>query len=131
MRIVLAATSADPQYGWGKLVALFIAVAVFWALTQAHKRWVATREDPSPTPALDSGVTGVKPQVTAGSDTTSDTTPKGVVAVRSPLDDFVAQQLDKRPTMDVVREAKRRYGKSQATVMRAIRKARGGRGAKP
>jgi hypothetical protein len=60
----------------------------------------------------------------------------GLVAVRegfngSPLDDFVAQQLDKRPTMDVVREAKRRYGKSQATVMRAIRKARGGRGAKP
>jgi hypothetical protein len=131
MSVLLAATAAEPERGWGGPVALVIAGLVFWLGIQAHNRWKSTRETPSPTPTLIGGVTGVKPQVTAGSDTTTDTTPEGAaMAVRS-LDDFVAGQVGKRPTMEIVREARRRFGKSQATVMRAIRKARGSSGVKP
>jgi hypothetical protein len=130
VRIILAAAAADPQYGWGKLVALLVAVALFWLGSQAHQRWLSTRPDHSPTgqPEVSSGV---KPQINSGSDTTSDTTPRGAVAVRKPLDEFVAQQVGKRPTSEIVREAQRRFRASKSTVLRTIKKVSGGAGVKP
>lgn len=131
MPVILAAAAAESDRGWGGPLALIIACAVFWLGTQAHARWKSTRENPSPTPALEGGVTGVKQQVTGGSDTSADTTAgRGAVAVR-PLDEFVAEQVGQRPTMEIVRDAKRRYGASKATVIRAIRKARAGREVAP
>lgn len=131
MPILLTAAASQPEGGWGRPIALVVAGLVFWLGTEAHKRYRATRKDPSPTPALGSGVSGVKPQVTAGSDTTSDTTPKGAVAVRPPLEQFVAEQVGRRRTMEIVREAMRRYGVSESKVKRAMRKARGSQQAKP
>lgn len=124
MSITLAAaTAAQPDAGWGRLVALLVAGLVFWAGAAAHQRFKQTRDNPSPT-ALGSGVSGVKPQVSAGPDTTSDTTGRGV-RKGSDLAVFVAQRAGKSPTMDIVREAKRRFGASKSATIRALKQARG------
>jgi hypothetical protein len=41
---ILAEASANTQPGWGKLVALLIAVGVFWIGVQVHKRYKAVRD---------------------------------------------------------------------------------------
>lgn len=41
---ILAEASANTQPGWGKLVAILVAVAAFWVFTQVHKRYRAVRE---------------------------------------------------------------------------------------
>ncbi len=126
MPVFLAATSADaPDAGWGRLVALIVAGLLFWAGSTAHQRWKETRESPSPA-ALESGAVSAKPQVAPLAPGTTGTggTTGGKRAAE--LDLFVASRAGNARTMEIVREAQRRFGASRRTVMRAIKKAQGG-----
>jgi hypothetical protein len=116
--MTLFAAASEPQYGWGKLLALVIASAVFYGFTVAHKRWKSTQETPSPTP-IESGASGVNPQVTASGAT-------GVTTGGKALDVFVGARAGKVRTNDLVREAERRFRVSRRTVLRAISRAKAG-----
>lgn len=123
MPIVVAAP-AEPSAGWGRLVALMVTAALFYAFTQIHKRWKASRENPSPTDDR-KAVTTVKSQVRADSDSGDSTK---VVAARSAtnIDTFVAERIGRLTPSQIVREARRRLGTSEASVWRALRRARRG-----
>ena len=41
---ILAEASANTQPGWGKLMALLIAIGAFWVGVQVHKRYKAVRD---------------------------------------------------------------------------------------
>ena len=45
----MLAAAAQPDEGWGKLLAMLGALAVAWLATELHQRWMA-RGDHSPTP---------------------------------------------------------------------------------
>lgn len=120
-----AAAAAEPDPGWGNLVGLLVAAAVFWAFKEAHKRWLSTRDTPSPT-AIEGATAGAKPQAKAKVTPLLTPPPVGPGSGSKELDVFVAQQAGKARTMDIVREAHRRFGASRRTVLRAIKRAQGG-----
>lgn len=120
---VLAATAAEPDAGWGKVSALIVAGLVAWGVTSAHQRWTADKKglpsSPSaPTPS------GVNPQVSAGSDPTSDPGRKGGAEGAGDLDVFVSGALTRARTNQVIRAAAARFKVSESTVKRAIRRVR-------
>lgn len=124
MSITLATAATGSDRGWGHLIALLGAALVFWAGTTAHRRWLTTRDNPSPT-AIGGVKNTVKPQVSGDSDSNDST--RAVVVRSSPgLDEFVAARVGRQQPTQIVREAKRLFGKSEASIWRAIRKARGG-----
>lgn len=65
---ILAETSANTQPGWGKLVALLIAVGVFWIGVQVHRRYKAVQEGREVNPFSQEGPEG-------GQDTKTQVTP--------------------------------------------------------
>lgn len=126
MTVVLAATAAEPNAGWGKLLALVITVAVFAAGASAHKRWLAVKGKPlSP---VGDGVTpkGINSQASGPADPA--VTPSQEVATKADtdLDVFVAEQVGRVRPVDIIEAARARYRVSEATVKRRIRRARMG-----
>ncbi len=149
--LYLAAT-AEPQRGWGNVTALIGAAVVFWLFTVGYRRWKQAPESSPTTVALPAG-DGIKPQLSAGVDPSDpaddpsrpalDATPAGAgtnrvavppaprpapaAAVGNDLDSWVkGQVVAQRRPVDIIREAGTRFGRSQATVKRAIKKARTG-----
>lgn len=125
MSLILAAASAEPPAGWGKLIGLLVAGAVFWAFTGVHKRWLSTRANPSPT-GSQKAVEGVNPQVKAPGDPID---PSKAVVVRKglDLDVFVGDRLARNErTSQIMRDARRAYRVSESTIKRSLRRARGG-----
>jgi len=133
--VVLAASAAEPQTGWGNPVALTIAALGFWGFTHAYRRWKKINADP-PCPAdTVPALGGVNPQVSDTSDTNGKGLEKGprkgplpvpapAAAAAKPLDKFVAARAGKARTSAIVAAAGKRFGASKSTVMRALRKAR-------
>jgi hypothetical protein len=121
MSVVFAAPSTDASAGWGKLIALLAAAAAFWALTKAHQRWLATRQESSPTAAAQVS-SGAKPQVKAVGGTSGTSSERGAAE----LDVFVAQKVGRARTTDIVRAAQHRYRVSRRTALRAISRAKNG-----
>lgn len=126
MMIVLAAAHAEPSAGWGKLSALIVAGLVFWALTAMYERWQSMRSGSSPT-ATATALGGVKPQVNDPLDPLDP--PGGVVvpaAASAPatLDTWVAARVGREPNKRIIRAAARRFGRSESTAKRALRRVR-------
>jgi hypothetical protein len=137
--ITYIAAAAEPDAGWGKLVALIVTALAFWAFTVGHKRYKQLKETPSKTHSSDPPqvtVNTVKPQVTAGvtADQGGDASGRAVVVHPTPpvpaerdddgLEAFVALRLARMNTTQVVREAEKTFGVSAATAWRAVRRAR-------
>jgi hypothetical protein len=148
--------AAEQPAGWGRFLGLLAAVAIFCIGVRVHRWWVASgRTLPSPK-GRGSRVGRVKPQVSKGSDPNdpSDDPPAeedvaeydwGSVSGRGnkvevvlrragepapsgqDLDGWVAQQLGKLRPAEIIREARRRFGASESTVKRRMRRARGRR----
>lgn len=118
MEFVTLAVAAEQPQETGQMLALLITPLVFWAVVSAWGRYKKlTGENPSPTGA-EKVLTGTKPQVKAVGTTSSGTTSgRG-----KELDVWVGQQVGRRNTMEIVREAKRRFGASKMTVLRAIKR---------
>jgi hypothetical protein len=122
MDFVTIAAAAERPQETGQMWALLITPLAFWFGVSVKNRLMKVQgKNPSPT-GDEKALSGVKLQVTGGSDTTSDTTPERGQA----LDIWVAQRAGKVRTMDLVREAKRLFGASKPTVMRALRRVRRG-----
>lgn len=126
LTVIAAAPADEPNTGWGKVLALLVAAGLFWAATEAHKRWKALQETPSGSPsraAAAVGANGAKPQIMAGSGT--DVQPaRRPAGKEAAVAAFVAEHGARKKTTDLVREAHKRFGASRRTVMRAIRQAR-------
>ncbi len=120
MPIVLAA-AAEPQAGWGKLIALIAAAVAFWAFTEGHKRWREARQAPSPTGDGDKQV-GAKPQVKVIGGTNGTSSRKG----SQELAVFVGERVGKARTTDIVAQAQRRFRVSRRTALRAVARAKSG-----
>lgn len=121
---VLAAATAEPNAGWGKLLALVIAAGVFWIGKTIYERWMSVPGDPhSPTDGA-VALEGVKPQVTDPADPVL--TPSGEVAKRGEpdLDVFVKRQVGRARPSQIIRAAKAKFGASESTIKRAMRKAK-------
>jgi hypothetical protein len=133
MTILIAAKPIieKPEHGWGNLLGLVVALLIGWAAIEAHKRWMATKEDPSPTPGA-TPLEGVKPQLTAGPDTKLTPSPTAPQLPAAPpqgpaLESYVAQhEAAGTRTTDIVTTATRQFPVSRSTVMRALKKVRGG-----
>ena len=81
MNTVVLAADANTQPGWGKLVALLIAIGAFWVFVQVHKRVKAVREGKESNPFSQEGAEGgqdAETQVMAPSEGASESTQKGV-----------------------------------------------------
>jgi len=136
MFFLAATTTAEPDAGWGRLVALVLTAVAFWAFTVGYKRYKdaqnTTSSNPSPA-KIEAAVSTVKPQVTAavdsdhrgaGATTAVVVRTPATVAQPSPIDEFVRMRLNTMTTTQIVRDAKRALSVSDATAWRAIRKAR-------
>lgn len=128
--IVLAAV-VEQSRGWGGPAAIFLTVLGFSIVAGAHKRYLTVKDQPLPSSPAEVTSGGVKPQVTAGShdpvDPAGTPSPGGVAKAGNDLQRFVGKQLGRTRPADIIRAGKSRYGVSEATVKRAIRKARAGK----
>lgn len=124
MTILAATAAAEPNAGWGKLLGLLTAIALFTLGTTVHKRWLAVKDEPLSPPGEGVALDGVKPQVGAGSDPVL--TPSKSVATREEpdLDEFVRRNVGRMRRADIIRTAKARFRRSESTVKRAIRRAK-------
>lgn len=124
MNVLAAAVHQEPNEGWGKLVALLVAVGLFWAGTSIYERYLAVKADPdSPTPegvALE----GVKPQINGPTD--PNVTPSAAVAVKADpdLDEFVKRNVGRMRRADIIRAGKAQFRKSESTIKRAYKRAK-------
>lgn len=126
MIAVLATAATEPNAGWGKLVALLVTAGVFWAGATIHQRYLAVKDQPL-SPAGDGvALEGVKSQASTPADPNVTPSEKGSPAGAADLDGFVAQHVGSARPTEIIREARRKFGKSESTVKRAIRRARGG-----
>lgn len=149
MNIAAAADTAPA--GWGRLVALAIAIAVFWVGANLHQRWLAARRDlPSPE-ERGQPVTRVKPQASGGSDpldpsddpgsepveqyewgAVSGTPNRVEVVIRRPgeqaggqgLEGWIAGRIHSWRPSKIIREGQRLFGVSESTIKRALRRER-------
>lgn len=143
------ASAGEAPAGWGRLVALAIAIAVFWVGANLHQRWLAARRDlPSPG-ERGQAVTRVKPQASEGSDpcdpsddpaerveqyewgAVSGSDNRVEVTIRRPgeasgqdLDGWIAGRLHSWRPSKIIREGQRLFGLSESTMKRAIRRER-------
>lgn len=140
------AASAQPDRGWGNVTALIGAALAFWLFTHLYGRWKKAPEI-SPTVAELPAGEGIKPQLTTGVDPVDPAgDPAGrewgavdysggvqrvAVPPRTPvqrpaadLDTWVDEQVGRSRPVDIINEARRRFGRSPATVKRAIKRAR-------
>lgn len=122
MIAVLAATAAEPDAGWGKLLGLLAGGLVFWLITAAAERWQ------KPLPPTDDPVAlgGAKPQVTGPAGTDLAPVGEGSPAGDGDLDRYVMGQVGKTRTMQIVNDVQRRFKVSRRTALRAVGRARGG-----
>lgn len=118
--VTLLAADAEPSQGWGGPVALILTALLFWAATSAHKRWLSTRENPSPTDGQKS-LTTVNPQVSGDSDS-ADSGKAVAVRPTAAVDAFVAEKAGTKPATAVVREAAKRLRISESSAWRAWRR---------
>lgn len=122
--LTAAAATTEASPGWGKLVALLVAALLFWAGSTAHTRWEESKKAPL-SPTRDAGpMDGVKPQVTGHGDPIGDPLPAAPGRAVKDLDVYVAGRVDKARPAQIIREARRQFGKSEATVKRALRRVR-------
>lgn len=132
--MLILSAAAEPQAGWGKLVALVGTALAFWAFTAAYKRYQEVRKAASANPSRATpSVTPStpKPQLT-GTPASNQGGPGVATAVvvrpatrqPRPIDEFVAQRLNKMPTSQIVREAKQVLKISDSTAWAAISQAR-------
>lgn len=143
---LLTAPATGDDTGVGGVVALLVVLGLFVFGTTVYKRWQALH-DASPTPQGSDGVIGVTTLKRDPVDPTDPTTDpierewgavdyhgtRSRVAVaadtgpvtRPEFDRWVQAQLSANRPAAVIREAKARFGRSQATTKRAIRRARG------
>jgi hypothetical protein len=123
------AAAPQPTEGWGKLTGLLIAAAVGWLFVKGHQRWqqlhpTSSTEPPADTPG------GVKPQVTACSDPTSDPTPgqgsgQGWEEA-TPLSQWARDRVGRGDYRATVRAGMIKFKKSEATIKRALRRYKNG-----
>lgn len=131
MTVLAAASTAvtqEPNRGWGNLVGLLAAVAVFWVGKSIYERFLQTK-DGDPASPLGEGIPleGVKSQVTGPAD--PKLTPGGVVAVKAEpdLDSYVKENAGKMRTKDLKRTAAAKFKISESTIKRALRRVRDGK----
>lgn len=139
------AAAAQPDQGWGNVSALIGAALAFWLFTALYRRWKAA-PDTSPTTGGPLAVEGIKPQLTGGGDPFDPADepagqewgaidrsvgvqrvtvpPRTPVRQAADLDTWVDQQVGQSRPVDIIAEARRRFGKSPATVKRAIKRVR-------
>ena len=80
MMTVIAAQGANAQPGWGKLIALLVAVGIFWVFVQVHKRVKRVKDGAEINPFSPDGVQvgeNEKTQVSTPSEGASTTDRKG------------------------------------------------------
>lgn len=121
--MILAATAERHQVG--NFLGLLIAAALIWAGYTVHQRWIRLRDEGLSPTAPATPPEGVKPQISGPVD--PGMTPGGVVAKRgdADLDEFVRQQAGKIRRRDLITAATARFGRSESTIKRAIRRAKG------
>lgn len=81
MDALILAVDANTQPGWGKLVAIGVAVAAFWVFTQVHKRYKAVRDGKETNPFSQNAPQGgqdAESQVSTPTDTPEASSRKGV-----------------------------------------------------
>lgn len=122
--MTVLAAAAEPNVGWGKLVALLVAAGLFWIGATIHQRWMVMRGQPDSPTAGGVPLEGVKPQVTGPSDPIL--TPSGVVATKvdHDLDEFVRRNVGKMRRADIIRAGKAKFRRSESTIKRAIRRTK-------
>jgi hypothetical protein len=154
--LLLAAPAPAAENGWGGVLALLLTAGVFWGLVTVHRRWREEKANGGPvdhSPALPSAEpsNGLNPQVSgpvdpfepAGEPVSAEVgrsrdcevelvpsrTPPGTpTAQPAELDRFVAARLRTQRPTEIISEAHRRFGRSRATVNRAIKRVRAGAG---
>jgi hypothetical protein len=130
--ITLAASTPD-NTGWGGPIAILIPFLLYWAATTGYQRWKEIRQPASPLPAGVQELGTVNPQVSGDSDSNDSDLGGGGGEViplhRKPVERYVAENLDRKPTTQIVKEAKAVTGASESTVWRTIKKFRRGGGA--
>lgn len=127
--IVLAAANnaaAEPNAGWGKLCGLLVAVGLFWLFTTVYGRWQAAKDEALSPSGETAALEGAKSQVTGPGDTDLTPAGEGSPTGDDDLDGFVSARVGKAQTKKIVNDAQGRFRVSRSTVMRAIRRARGG-----
>lgn len=130
MMTTIAAATAQAEGGWAGPIAILIPFLLFWAATTGYRRWQEARQTTPSLPAGTDEIGTVKPQVSGDSDSDDSDLGSGGAEVvplrRKPVDEFVAANLDRKDTTQVVKEAQAATGASESTVWRAIKKFRGG-----
>lgn len=128
--IILAAVN-EPNAGWGKLTAMLVTALLFWIGASIHQRWMTVKDEPLPPSSEGVALEGVKLQVGGGVsdpiDPTVTPSRKGSARGVGDLDVFVGKQVGQARPSQIIRTAKARFSVSEATVKRAIRRARGGK----
>ncbi len=79
--ILSMAPETATQPGWGKLIALLIAVGIFWIGVQVHKRFARVKDGAEVNPFSDNANQApetAKPQVATPSESPKTTTRKGL-----------------------------------------------------
>lgn len=124
--MILAAATHEPNAGWGKLLALVGAAALFWLFTTAHGRYKSVQGKPLPPADEPLALEGVNPQVNNGSDPNLTPSPAPSGEGVTDLDGFVKTHVATARPTHIIKAARTRFGVSESTVKRRIRAARGG-----
>lgn len=126
----LAAAASQYPNGWGGPIALILPFLLYWAATTGYSRLKEARQG-GPSPVEDpKPLETVKPQVTADSDSADSAPADGrgeVVPLRSkPIEEFIAERVDRQNPTQIVQEAIRRFKVSESTAWRLLKKVRDG-----
>lgn len=80
MDVTILAADANTEPSWAKVIALLVAVGIFWIFTQVHKRRRAVKEGTEINPfssGAPDGTENDKPQVSAPTDPQEEVPQKG------------------------------------------------------
>ncbi len=130
MITTVAAHASQYPNGWGGPIAIVIPFLLLWAATTGYSRLKEARQESASPDGEAKSLETVKPQVSADSDSADSAAANGggeVVPLRTkPLEDFIAERVDRQNPTQIVQEATRRFGVSESTAWRLLRKLRGG-----